>query len=99
MSQEYVFSSRNMFTSEVLRKGITITKSSGVLSLANATVTIYDASDGSVDTAQASATINGGDVYALVAAGTSTGARYAIFYAEDGTAKIKARLNYTVVQG
>lgn len=99
MSTEYKFSSRNMFTGEVIRKGVTITKSSGVLSLTSPKITVYNAATGATVTAEADATVSGGNLYANITAGSTTGSRYAIFKAVDGTNTIKARLDFNVVQG
>lgn len=90
--------SPNLYTGEIRRKGINITKSEGTLSLSAATVTLYNW-DGTVDTAEASATISGGNVYALITAGTTPRKLYAIFKAVDGTPVIKGRLDFSVVQG
>lgn len=97
--KEYRLNSRNMFLGEVLRKGITVTRSSGSLAISSAKVTVYDASDDSVVTAEASATIDGGNVYAIISAGSTIRSLYAIFKFVDGSYTGKARLDFNVVQG
>lgn len=97
MASEDVFNSKNLLTGEIARKGITITKSSGTLNVTSATVITYDGKDGSVVTAEADATIDGADVYASIAAGSTIGSRYTIFKYVDGSYTRKARLNYDIV--
>jgi len=88
-----------MFTGEVLRKGVTITKSSGTLTLTSPTVTVYNASTGAVVTAEANATVSSGNLYAYITAGTTVREVYIILKAVDGSATIKARLDFSIVQG
>lgn len=98
MATEDVFTSKNMYTGETRRKGITVTKTGGTLNISAATITIYE-SDGTSYTAEADCTIEGGDVYKYVTAGSSTADVYAIVKYTDGSHIGKARLNFSIVQG
>ena len=102
-SKENVFTSKNMFLGETVRKGITISKSSGSLSIDDTTavVTVYDASDNTVVNTEESCTVDDDDVYAYIPANETdgTGSRYAMITWVDGSHTGKARLNYNVVQG
>lgn len=92
------FTTNDLATGEIAKKGITITKNSGTLDVTSATYTVYDESF-NVVTAESDATISGDDVYADVSAGTDLGARIMIIKAFDDPYVIKARLDYNIEKG
>lgn len=99
MAGEDRFNSKNLVTGEVARKGVIVTKSSGTLNITIATCITYDTKDNTVQTAEASAVIDGADVYASITAGDTVGSRRTIFKYVDGSYTRKAILDYEIVQG
>ena len=99
MSGPFTFDSANIYTGEVVRKGITVTRNSGTLDITSAWVTIFNAEDNSCVTTDTAATISGADVYALITAGNSIGQRYAIFKFFDDPHTRKVKLNFDIEQG
>lgn len=97
MASEARFNSNNMLTGEEDRKGITVTRNSGTLNITSAWYATYDASDDSVVVSETAATIDGANVYATIAAGSSKGSRYTIFKFYDDPNTRKVRLNYDIV--
>lgn len=97
---EHKLRSENILTGEIKPKGITITRSdSATPTITSATVTVYKTIDGSEVTAAADCTVDGADVWAVITAGSTPMAVYLIWAFVDGNYTVKARMDFTIVQG
>jgi hypothetical protein len=95
--QPDIFEAEDMFRGETRQEGITVTRTDGqALVIASATYQIFDWAGVSQGEA-AAATVDGGNVYANIVAGSVTGGRYVEFTYTVGSWTRKARKRYRVI--